>query len=404
MRTVFGIDISSKTSNVAISVDQNVVNQYKFDNDQIGFDRLLNDLNSVKEPEIVFEATGVYSRSLQKLLQDHGYQYTCLNPLVAKKQLDSLRPRKTDATDAFNLAQTQFQLNRKPSYQQDPVYDQLKDLSRFYQEISTDLVRAKTRLHRALQMTFPSVERILSTPNGTLYWNLVKRYPLSTMVPTGDPEELAPVVLNSTNKNMSQARALKIAAKLQDLAQACHPAVSSNSSMIKQVRYLADEALRLQDLKHDLIQEMIELAQDLPEYEILLSIPGIGEVTAVLLIAEIGDIRRFTSANKVNAYIGIDLRHYESGNYEAADHISKRGNPYGRKILYQMVMNIVSSTSSKTSKQMHVADYYRNKKQSAPSHSTKKIAIASMHRLLRTMYILIIKNQKYSYHPTTKRQ
>ncbi|WP_317635014.1 hypothetical protein [Xylocopilactobacillus apicola] len=74
-----------------------------------------------------------------------------------------------------------------------------------------------------------------------------------------------------------------------------------------------------------------------------------------------------------------------SGNYEAADHISKRG----RKILYQMVMNIVSATSSRSSKQMHVSVYYRNKKQSAPSHSTKKIAIASMHRLLRTICILI---------------
>lgn len=404
MRTVFGIDISSRTSNVAISVDQNVVKQYKFDNDQIGFNHLLTDLQAFKEPEIVFEATGVYSRSLQRMLQDQGFEYTCLNPLAAKKQLDNLRPRKTDANDAFNLAQTQFQLNRKPSYQQDPVYEQLKDLSRFYQEINTDLVRAKTRLHRALQMTFPNLERILCTPNGTFYWNLVKKYPLSTMVPTGDPEEISQVVINSTNKKMSPVQALKIAAKLQELAQNCLPAVSSDSSMIRQVRYLAGEALRLQDLKHDLIQEMIELAQDLPEYEILLSIPGVGEVTAVLFIAEIGDIRRFTSANTVNAYIGIDLRHYESGNYEAADHISKRGNPYGRKILYQMVMNIVSATSSRSSKEMHVADYYRNKKQSAPSHSTKKIAIASMHRLLRTMYILITKNQKYSYHPTTKRQ
>ncbi|BDR58678.1 IS110 family transposase [Xylocopilactobacillus apicola] len=404
MRTVFGIDISSKTLNVAISVNQNVVNQYKFDNDQIGFDRLLNDLNSVKEPEIVFEATGVYSRSLQRMLQDHGYQYTCLNPLVAKKQLDSLRPRKTDATDAFNLAQTQFQFNRKPSYQQDPVYEQLKDLSRFYQEINTDLVRAKTRLHRVLQLTFPSIERILSAPNGTLYWNLVKKYPLSTMVPVDTTKELAEIVLSSTDKRMSQARALKIAVKLQDLAQTCHPAVNNSSSIVKQVHYWAGEALRIQDLKHELIQEMTKLAQDQPEYEILLSIPGVGEVTAVLFIAEIGDIRRFTSANKVNAFVGIDLRHYESGNYEAADHISKRGNPYARKILYQMVMNIVAATSTKSTKQMHVADYYRNKKQSASSHSTKKIAIASMHRLLRTTYILITKNQKYSYNPTSKRQ
>ncbi len=52
----------------------------------------------------------------------------------------------------------------------------------------------------------------------------------------------------------------------------------------------------------------------------VLSISGIAETTATSIIGELGDIRRFQSAN----HIGIDLRHYESGNFLAQEHITKQ--------------------------------------------------------------------------------
>ncbi|MDX5028620.1 IS110 family transposase, partial [Streptococcus suis] len=103
----------------------------------------------------------------------NGYAYTRLNPLEAKKQLDSLRVRKTDQIDAEKLAQSQFVLNRKPTYVQEEVYQELRDLSRFYQNLTEDIVRAKNRLHKVLQVTFPELETILSTPTGEQYGNLV---------------------------------------------------------------------------------------------------------------------------------------------------------------------------------------------------------------------------------------
>ena len=60
------------------------------------------DLKTVHNPEIIFEATGVYSRRLQAFLEEYGYAYTRLNPLEAKKQLDSLRVRKTDKIEKIN--------------------------------------------------------------------------------------------------------------------------------------------------------------------------------------------------------------------------------------------------------------------------------------------------------------
>ena len=48
--------------------------------------------------------------------------------------------------------------NRKPTYVQQEVYQHLPDLSRFYQNMNEDLVRAKNRLHKVLQVTFPQLE------------------------------------------------------------------------------------------------------------------------------------------------------------------------------------------------------------------------------------------------------
>ena len=83
---------------------------YTMPNDIIGFSHLLKDLKTVSNPEIIFEATGVYSRRLQAFLEENSYDYTRLNPLEAKKQLDSLRVRKTDKIDAEKLASSQFVL------------------------------------------------------------------------------------------------------------------------------------------------------------------------------------------------------------------------------------------------------------------------------------------------------
>lgn len=57
----------------------------------------------------------------------------------------------------------------------------------------------------------------------------------------------------------------------------------------------------------------IKLVKELPEFDCLVSIPGIGELTLALFIGQIGCIERFDSAKKVNAFVGIDIRRYQPG-------------------------------------------------------------------------------------------
>ncbi|NQK31736.1 IS110 family transposase [Streptococcus suis] len=400
MRAVFGIDVSKASSEVAILVNGEKVHGYTISNDALGFARLLGDLKTVHKPEIIFEATGVYSRRLQAFLEDNGYAYTRLNPLEAKKQLDSLRVRKTDQIDAEKLAQSQFVLNRKPTYVQEEVYQELRDLSRFYQNLTEDIVRAKNRLHKVLQVTFPELETILSTPTGEQYGNLVVAFPCKDFVLDLSKDELSESIRQSTSKRISDKRVAYLAEKLIALANQSYCAVKKTSPMLEEVRYYAQELLRLSERRKAVLDQMVELAQPLPEYDILLSIPGITETTATSIIGELGDIRRFQSANQINAFIGIDLRHYESGNFLAKEHITKRGNPYARKILFKCIHNIASASHTNP---CHIADFYEKRKRQSQTTSTKPHTIASIHRLIRTMYYLIMHNKLYDYASTQNR-
>ena len=400
MRTVFGIDVSKASSEVAIVINGEKIHGYTMPNDTIGFTRLLDDLKTVQKPEIIFEATGVYSRRLQAFLEENGYTYTRLNPLEAKKQLDSLRVRKTDKIDAEKLAISQFVLNRKPTYIQEEVYQELRDLSRFYQNLTEDIVRTKNRLHKVLQVTFPEMENILSTPTREQYWNLVMTFPYKDFVLELSKDELLEGIRQSTSKRISDKRVAYLAQKLAALANQSYCAVKKNSPILEEVRYYAKELLRLSEQRQAVLEQMVELAQPLPEYEILLSIPGIAETTATSMIGELGDIRRFQSANQINAFIGIDLRHYESGNFLVKEHITKRGNPYARKILFKCIHNIAAASHTNP---CHIEDFYEKRKRQSQTTSTKPHTIASIHRLIRTMYYLITHNKLYDYTSTQNR-
>ena len=400
MRTVFGVDVSKASSEVAIVINGEKIHGYTMPNDAIGFTRLLDDLKTVQKPEIIFEARGVYSRRLQAFLEENGYAYTQLNHLEAKKQLDSLRVRKTDKIDAETLAISQFVLNRKPTYIQEEVYQELRDLSRFYQNLTEDIVRTKNRLHKVLQVTFPEMENILSTPTREQYWNLVMTFPYKDFVLELSKDELLEGIRQFTSKRISDKRVAYLAQKLAALANQSYCAVKKNSPILEEVRYYAKELLRLSEQRQAVLEQMVELAQPLPEYEILLSIPGIAETMATSMIGELGDIRRFQSTNQINAFIGIDLRHYESGNFLVKEHITKRGNPYARKILFKCIHNIAAASHTNP---CHIEDFYEKRKRQSQTTSTKPHTIASIHRLIRTMYYLITHNKLYDYTSTQNR-
>lgn len=200
--------------------------------------------------------------------------------------MDSLRVRKTDKIDAEKLAKSQLVHNRKPTYVQEEVYQHLRDLSRFYQNMTEDLVRAKNRLHKVLQVTFPELENLLSTPTGEQYGNLVMAFPCKEFVLSLSQSDLYEIIRQSTSKRISEKRIAYLADKLIKLAKQSFCAVKKTSPMLEEVRYYAQELLRLSERRQVVLNDMVALAQPLPEYDTLRSIPGIAETTATSIIGE----------------------------------------------------------------------------------------------------------------------
>ena len=92
------------------------------------------------------------------------------------------------------------------------------------------------------------------------------------------------------------------------------------------------------------------MAQQLPEYETVRAIYGVGDITAAQLIAEIGDVRRFAHRSALVAFAGVDPAVNQSGKHTVQSNpVTKRGSPHLRKILYQVVCAYLKESPSNES-------------------------------------------------------
>ena len=133
-----------------------------------------------------------------------------------------------------------------------------------------------------------------------------------------------------------------LAIKVYELAKKSVPSCPSNSStqLILNKRVVA--LINLIETTNEIIAKMNEIAKSMDEYKEVRNMKGVGDRLAPLLIAEIGDIRRFKNAGSLIAYAGIDSPPYQSGKYEATNrHISKRGNKYLRKTGFEVMHKII---------------------------------------------------------------
>src|SRR5699024_8769882 len=183
---------------------------------------------------------------------------------------------------------------------QSQTYKQLTSLSRFYDQLTADLVMAKNRLHQALQSTFPEIENLFSSAKGKNYWQIVVRYPHCDLVRREDKKQLINWLMSL--KGSAFKHALRTADKLIELSYQAYPLVSCSCIEVVQVEYNAQQLLNLRDQRENLIARMVQLEQSLPNHDLdnLESIPGFAQTTAVRVLAELGDLRRFSNPNKIN--------------------------------------------------------------------------------------------------------
>jgi len=125
-------------------------------------------------------------------------------------------------------------------------------------------------------------------------------------------------------------------------------------------------------------------------YNLLLSIPAIGEHSAPIILAELKHINNFETANSLAAYAGLTPRLFQSGSsVHRPAHISKQGNSHLRTGLYMPAMGAPQWNQ-------RCADLAHRLQ--AQGKSGKLIIIANMHLLLRIAYGVLKHQQPYDPH------
>ena len=389
-------DVSMGKSYVVIYHETTCLFGQEILHDKTHFNALLQEIYALPErPQIVFEATGVYSRVIETFCQKNHFTYCLLNPLEAKRQLNSdLRSVKTDKRDAHRLAQTHGQFLRKQKQSQSEIYKQTCDLACFYQQIESDIKHMRMNLHTALQLTFPELGTLFTNRLSKLALNLVELFPHPDYLAHLSQNKLKNVLKKNTDKKISNQKALAKAQTLLSLAQNSYLAESIQSISVQKVVYYARQLKQLLMTKEQLTKQLVETAKQTIEFGFYQSIPGIGELSAGLIIGELGDIRRFSTHKQLNAFVGVDTRRYQSGKYIAQEHMNKHGNPKARKNLYFIMMNMIRQQAAAPN---HIVDYYYKLK-TQPSPKKHKVAlVACINKLLKCLHSMVRHSSTYDY-------
>lgn len=394
----------SKGRSVVVLYDPfgNLVFEDRIHHSQSGFRVLKERLESLldesgQEPEIVFEATGVYSKALERFLQENDYAYYRLNPLEAHFQTMTLRRNKTDKSDAHELAKSHLKTNRYQTYQQDDYYEKMRVKSRRYGDIDKESTRYKNRLHSLVHLSFPELDDVFETKS-TLYFKIIQILPHPNLVLNHSKTIIKNRIKKCTKKNYSLMNLEERTLQLIKAAQNSYPAIEEDDYRCDLIKLYARKILDFAEEQDWLVKEMAALSQGRKEYRVLLSFPGIQETTACRLIGELGDLNRFENHKQLNAYAGIDIVRYQSGNIQHKERINKRGNSRLRAILFFMIGSMLSAKGKKIN---HFTDYYFKLKKQPYNKHHKVAIVACMNKFLKVAFHLIQHDILYDYESAT---
>lgn len=350
MKYGVGIDVSKGKSTVAILSIEGEVIEMPFDinHDVEDLEKLDKKLQkfSKEDLKIVLEQTGTYHLPILTYLLDKEYCVIAENALKIKKYLDrSLRKAKTDKKDSLKLAEYACDnwYKLKVNFIEEEKYKELRFLSRQYFSLNSMKVQQKVDFSDLTDMLFPGYYQLLEECNFVVGLKIFEKFSDPEIIRKKKLETFLNDVEKIAQKIGQQRAGRNLAIKVYELAKKSVPSCPSNSStqLILNKRVVA--LINLIETTNEIIAKMNEIAKSMDEYKEVRNMKGVGDRLAPLLIAEIGDIRRFKNAGSLIAYAGIDSPPYQSGKYEATNrHISKRGNKYLRKTGFEVMQSIKS--------------------------------------------------------------
>ncbi len=386
MQYVLAIDVAKGKSMVSLisSCGEVLIDPYEINHSIYDFSNLLNRINKLKLENIsvIMESTGIYHRPVERFFLENHFKVFVINALYSKMYKRNLRKTKTDKLDCISLAELFFTTNFKEYVKPDTIYLNMNALSRQYHALSEVTNNLKNRYKNLVYLCFPEYELLFK--GNTIYSDIalsfIEQYPHAELISDTRIDSLQNFF---KNKNFSHWKSKPI--KIKEVAKNSYPSVNKEDEIVSDLRGMA-KLIHTNQTEIDTIKEkLIANGKQTRYFDSITSIFGIGEFTASLILAELGDINRFNNIKELTAYCGLDPSIKQSGkSIHIKGPISKSGNKYMRKILFVSVLNIIRLTKL-CHQENDIESYYRKKRNEGKHHYVATIACTT--KLLRKIFV-----------------
>lgn len=342
-----GIDVSKSKSTVAIldSYGTVLATPFNMAHTQPEMSALASRLKAFNEPvTILLEYTGHYHYPVLKKLQEEGFPVCVVNPYQMKKYGDvELHKAKTDKKDALRIATFALEKSYRlvPYSFMEQKYEDLKFLSRQYQQRISFVTKLKVQLINLLDQTMPGITKILELksrkPEKCALLLFIKRFKsFDEIQRIGKTRFLS--AYTTLMKKTPDRYAPKKGLAIYELARESITTRGEDPYIWAAQDQCVDLLSTAQNAADEIITQMQNIAETIPEYKVLRAMNGVGDRLGPVILAEIGDIRRFHSAKALNSFAGNDAPPYQSGQFESRNrHISKRGSSALRKACFEVM-------------------------------------------------------------------
>lgn len=373
-----GIDISKYKHDFCIisNTGEVIVENDSFENNKKGFQNFLDSLKPYDKNcvQIAFEATGHYSLNLEHFLIDNGLTFMKINPLLIKNFLSSknLRRTKTDKADAISIASYLESITYKPNSQILYHIDSLKSLCRSREKMIKEKSKILILLTNELDKSFPEMKPFFNNRISITLLYILEKYK--------NTEHIALMKDYASLRKLSHGKFTYVKfANLKELAKnsiGFHDECSDLliSSYIKVIKSLEEQIESYESKISTIIKELNPS---------ILTIPGIGELSAASIIAEYGDISCFSSSAKMLAFAGLEPSINESGTLESNGKMVKHGSGHLRYVLMNSSLTLLKFNPT-------FYDFYLKKRSEGKSH---RVALSHVcKKFIRLIYALETKH------------
>ena len=382
-RWFLGIDVSKETFDACCLPNQGErLFNLSASMDRKGFGELVKQLSALSMTQesvlVGMESTACYHINLYSFLVSLGYPVVVINPLLISNFVKlQLRKTKTDKKDAFVIAQ--FLLLNRDSLSQTLLSSEisdLRDLSRQRESLVDQMSSIKSEIKRLLTMTFPELEHISGIFTKSML-RLLCHYPSAILIRQVKRSQIAKLLIPGSYGKQTDA-------SVDRILKAAQGSIGT-SSATKEIILKQKASLLIQLEQH--LQELTDILIELcrgkiqDEMEILTSMKGIGEKSAVNFLIEVGgDMKQFETHKKVIAMAGLDPALYQSGKIDRKGKISKRGNRHLKRVIWLMTTKVIQFNE-------RFKQYYLKRIKDGLPY--KKAVLPTAHKLIRVIFAML---------------